>query len=89
DVRPNADAGGITGANNPMLHKSLSTMIRWFKGRCSYEINNRTDSGFVWQPRFYDRIIRNDESLNKTRNYILSNPFNWEFDRNNQFGIEF
>ncbi len=30
---------GITGIFNPMLNQSISRIIRWFKGRCSFEIN--------------------------------------------------
>jgi hypothetical protein len=33
--------GGITGKNNPMLSEnSLPKIIRWYKGRCSFEIRN-------------------------------------------------
>jgi hypothetical protein len=31
--------GGITGKNNPMLSEnSLPKLIRWYKGRCSFEM---------------------------------------------------
>ncbi len=35
---------------------------------------------FAWQPRFYEHIIRNEESLKKIREYILNNPKRWESD---------
>jgi REP element-mobilizing transposase RayT len=35
---------------------------------------------FAWQPRFYEHIIRNEESLEKIRKYILNNPIKWELD---------
>ena len=35
-----------------------------------------------WQPRFYDRIIRNEKELNDTRRYIIENPQRWEQDEN-------
>lgn len=38
---------------------------------------------FLWQSRFYDHIIRKDESLDKIREYIANNPLKWELDRNN------
>jgi len=41
------------------------------------------DIYFHWQSRFYDNIIRNNESLNKIREYIKINPKMWERDRNN------
>jgi len=79
-------AGGVTGKNNPMINSnSLAKVIRWYKGRCSFEIRhadamNRVST--IWQPKFYDHIIRNDESLNKIREYIINNPKNWEEDKN-------
>lgn len=37
----------------------------------------------VWQRNYYEHIIRNDESLNKIREYIITNPQRWHLDRNN------
>jgi REP element-mobilizing transposase RayT len=37
----------------------------------------------VWQRNYYEHIIRNDESLNRIREYILNNPVQWEMDREN------
>jgi putative endonuclease len=31
---------------------------------------------------YYERIICNETELNKTREYISSNPLNWESDEN-------
>lgn len=36
-----------------------------------------------WQRNYYDHIIRDDESLQKIREYIQNNPAEWERDRNN------
>ena len=30
----------------------------------------------VWQRSYYDHIIRNEEDLNNTKQYIQNNPFN-------------
>ncbi len=35
----------------------------------------------IWQERFHDHIIRNEEALNYIRNYVLHNPESWERDR--------
>jgi REP element-mobilizing transposase RayT len=72
--------GGITGKNNPMLHKNLSRVVRWYKGKVTFEIR-KFNHQFGWQPRFYDRIIRDERHLNATRNYIKSNPEKWQLDR--------
>jgi len=33
-----------------------------------------------WQPRFHDRIIRDEIELYNVRNYILKNPIIWKED---------
>ncbi len=76
--------GGITGKNNPMFHKNLSRIIRWYKGRCTFEINKLEKYyGFAWQSRFHDHIIRDETAITKIREYIILNPELWERDRNN------
>ena len=37
----------------------------------------------LWQPNYYEHIIRNEESLNRVREYIETNPLRWELDREN------
>ena len=37
---------------------------------------------FGWQPRFYDHIIRDEESFDRIRQYIADNPLKWESDSN-------
>src|SRR5690606_16958731 len=68
--------GGITGNNNPMLHDNISRIMRWYKGRCTYEIR-KLNSAFAWQPRFYDHIIRNEISFQRISQYIVNNPQKW------------
>lgn len=64
--------------------KSLSVIIGSFKSIVSKIANKKnTNIYFHWQSRFYDHIIRNDESFNKIREYIAINPKMWERDRNN------
>ncbi len=35
---PNKIAGGVTGDHNPMFHENISRILRWYKGRCTFEI---------------------------------------------------
>jgi putative transposase len=80
-TRRDGERGGVTGLFNPMLSKnSLSQIVRWYKGRCTFEIN-QIYQGFRWQGRFHDNIIRNEFALDKIRQYIINNPINWERDR--------
>ena len=41
----------------------------------------------LWQLRFHDHIIGNDDELNRIRTYIRNNPKNWEDDENNPKNI--
>ena len=81
-VPPPKKIGGITGVHNPMLHENLGRVIRWFKGRVSFECR-KINIDFAWQTRFHDSIIRNDDALANVRGYILNNPANWNNDENN------
>jgi REP element-mobilizing transposase RayT len=39
--------------------------------------------GKLWQRNYYEHIIRNENELNRIREYIQKNPLKWEFDREN------
>ena len=40
-------------------------------------------AGRLWQRNYFEHVIRNEDSLNRIRQYILDNPAKWEFDREN------
>ena len=65
--------------------KSLPTIIGAFKAAVTRRINALRNSGKgeVWQRGYYEHVIRDDASLNRIREYIMHNPLNWEFDREN------
>jgi len=66
------EVGGFAGSNNPMLNDNIPRIIRWFKGRCTFEIR-KIDTSFKWQTRYYDRIIRNDQEYERIKFYIENN----------------
>lgn len=72
--------GGITNINNPMGKKTLGEIIRWFKGRVSFELRKNPHHHFKWQRNYYDHIIRNHVDLNRIRKYIKNNPEKWHLD---------
>jgi REP element-mobilizing transposase RayT len=39
--------------------------------------------GKLWQRNFFEHIIRDEQSLNNIREYVLHNPENWETDSEN------
>jgi len=60
---------------------SLPTVIRSFKSACAYTIHkNHPYSGFAWQSRYHEHIIRNDDELLRIREYIRDNPKNYDVD---------
>ncbi len=65
----------------PQSH-NVSAVIRGFKGAVTKKIWATGDKNFVWQERFYDRVIRNLDELNRIRQYIMDNPTKWYLDRN-------
>jgi putative transposase len=55
--------------------RTLGAIIAGFKSAATKWINEerKMRRTLVWQPRFYDRIIRNDKELNNIRDYINAN----------------
>lgn len=41
----------------------------------------------VRQRNYFEHVIRNEESLQRIRQYIHDNPARWDFDRENPFAI--
>jgi putative transposase len=79
-VQSQREIGGFAGENNPMLLENISRIIRWYKGRCTFEMR-KINNDFEWHSRFYDHIIRNSESFERIQNYIEENPSRWEEDK--------
>ena len=71
--------GGFAGIKNPMFHDNISRVIRWYKGRCSFEMR-KIHADFQWQKLFHDHIIRNQQSFENISRYIINNPKNWKGD---------
>jgi putative transposase len=72
-------------SRKPRSHRakgSLGSVIAGFKSSCTTRINQErgTPRQPVWQTRFWDRVVRNDEELERLREYIKTNPFRWELD---------
>jgi len=73
-----------TGLQPVSTTEILSEFVRALKTFSSKRINklrniSKDEKGFkpfstVWQPGFYDHIIRNNKDLNKIRKYINDNP---------------
>jgi putative transposase len=76
----NEKNGGFSGEKNPMLNDNISKIIRWYKGRCTFECR-KINSDFGWQSRFHDHVIRNSKAFDTIQNYIVENPLKWKEDK--------
>jgi len=79
---------GATGRSpspsGPSKH-SLGAFIAGFKAATTKRINNvrSTPEARIWQRNYYEHVIRDEESLNRIREYILNNPSQWDLDPEN------
>ena len=65
--------------------RTLSSIVGNYKSgvtRCIREML-RDRHFLVWQPRFYDHIIRDEHDLGFHREFIRNNPMQWQFDKEN------
>ena len=63
---------------------TLPEVVQWFKTMTTNEcIRGVRDRGWtpfagkLWQRSYYERVIRNEDELNRARQYILDNPAKW------------
>lgn len=69
--------GKVTLKNKPAnsRHYTLGHIVGMFKQVATKQLHQSTNiTGSIFQPNFYEHIIRNEKSLEKIRKYILNNP---------------
>lgn len=86
-VMPN-HVHGIVVLYEDMTQKtlSLSQVMGAYKSRVTSCVNAHlgvTDYK-VWQRSYYERIVRDEEELNRIRVYIAQNPANWVKDEHHR-----
>lgn len=59
--------------------QTLGSIVRGFKATTTKQINKLRNSpgSPVWQRNYFERVVRNERELNRIREYIQNNPFNW------------
>ncbi len=74
---------GATPTN--VIPGSLGAIIRAYKSATTKRINalRGTPGASVWQRNYYEHIIRDEEDLQRIRQYIQDNPARWAMDREN------
>jgi REP element-mobilizing transposase RayT len=70
---------GINQFSKP-IKNSVSVIVNQYKSSLKRWCNKNGCNYFRWQSRFYDHIIREEESIDQIRAYIRSNPKNWLSD---------
>ena len=81
-----ANEGNLEKDANPVMSSispkagSLSRIIGSYKATCTRMIESVCTEPFGWQPRFHDRIIRDERERQNVESYILNNPSKWEED---------
>ena len=72
---------GFKPVSTPTRH-GLFEFVRALKTFSSRQMNelDKTPGKPRWQTRFHDRIIRDEQELNRIRQYIINNPLTWEKD---------
>lgn len=80
---------GRQHADGPPSPVHLSIVVRSFKAAATRElrIRNVWDDRPLWQPNYYDHIIRAELELNRVREYIAHNPAAWQYDHENPYGV--
>jgi len=71
------ESGGFTGKHNPMFHESVGRVVRWYKGRTTFECG-KAGVPIKWQRLYYDKIIRDEMAYKAITHYIEQNPANWK-----------
>ncbi|NOS68165.1 MAG: hypothetical protein HOO67_07470 [Candidatus Peribacteraceae bacterium] len=75
-ISTNEKISPAAGRNNTASWKPgcLGSIINQFKSVCTKRIRIAGFHDFAWQPRYHDRIIRDQDALDRMRRYIIDNP---------------
>ncbi len=78
----------LQSPRGPARH-SLPSFVAGFKSATTKRINTMRDTqgAPVWQRNYYEHIVRSDNDLDRIREYIFNNPFNWESDDENPVNV--
>lgn len=68
--------------------RSIGAVVGSFKSAVTKHLNElrNTPGTSIWQRNYYEHVIRDDSSLGRIREYIMQNPLQWEYDRENPAG---
>ena len=67
----------ITEMSSSAKAPTLGQIVQAFKGATTHQIRTTCLSEFAWQRDYFERIIRKDGDLDRSRQYIMNNPIRW------------
>lgn len=80
----------ITVGVTPRGYPSLGDIVDWYKTMTTNAyiegVKNNRWAQFnkrFWQRNYYEHVIRDEEDLNRIRQYIIDNPMRWDEDEDN------
>ncbi len=86
---------GFTDGQPHRVAPTLGTIMDWFKTMTTNEYIRHVKQndwqpfpGKLWQRNYYERVIRNEEELNRIREYIMYNPALWAEDEDNPVNMK-
>jgi putative transposase len=84
-TKDHAAAAGTTRRPTGPKPGSVGAVMAQFKSLVTKRIHDMRQyrGGPVWQRNYHEHVIRNEESLNRIREYIATNAQRWELDREN------
>lgn len=68
---------------------TLGEIVRTYKAASTRLIRQAGTPDFGWQRNYYEHIVRDEESLDRIRRYIMDNPACWTTDRENPSATTF
>jgi REP element-mobilizing transposase RayT len=76
-----------TGTGRPCgpVAGSIGAIMGQFKSIVTKRINSlgKTPLTPIWQRNYYEHVIRDEDDLNRIRQYIIDNPSKWDGDEEN------
>jgi len=83
DFEPLPGNGTRENKFQQIIPKSIGSIVRGFKIGVTKWYRQNTNFHTVWQRNYFERVIRDEDELNRIREYIIYNPAKWAEDKEN------
>ena len=87
------DQTGVPRQMGAHIGAPLPAIVQWYKTMTTNAYIRGVKqhgwppfAGKLWQRNYYEQIVRHDDQSNRIREYIVNNPKQWGFDRENPAG---